>query len=85
MKRLVKYFKGKSVKQRIIICIVLTAFLTLIFFSIKAHFFDVPTDEAAQENDPQFHISLTDAGLLIAAVVIYSIHKIREKRKQGRL
>ena len=86
MKRLIKYFKGKSVKQRITIGIILAAALMLVIFTIKANFFDVPPETAeAQESEPQFHINLVDIGILLATLVIYSIHKIREKRKQGRL
>ena len=88
IKRLYKAFMSKSVKQRIIICIVITTLLTLLFFIIKANIFDVPL-ETAEENGqterPQFHISLIDVGLLLAAIAAFSIHKIREKRKQRRL
>ncbi|MCH5209127.1 MAG: hypothetical protein J1F04_09595 [Oscillospiraceae bacterium] len=34
---------------------------------------------------PSFHISLIDMGVLISVITAYSVHKIREKRKQGRL
>ena len=86
MKRIIKYFKGKSVKQRIAIGIILVAVLTLLIFTIKANFFDVPPETAeTQESEPQFHINLVDVGILLTTLVVYSIHKIREKRKQGRL
>lgn len=88
MKQLNNSFMGKSVKQRIVICLVAVVLLTLLFFIIKANFFDVPletAEEAEQAERPQFHISLIDAGLLLAAVIAFSIHKIREKRKQRRM
>lgn len=88
MKQLNNSFMGKSVKQRIAICLVAVVLLTLLFFIIKANFFDVPleaAEEAEQAERPQFHISLIDAGLLLAAVIAFSIHKIREKRKQRRM
>lgn len=88
IKRLYNAFMSKSVKQRIIICIVITALLTLLFFVIKANFFDIPletSEETQQTERPQFHISLVDIGLLLAAVAAFSIHKIREKRKQRRM
>lgn len=88
IKRLYNAFMSKSVKQRIIICIVITVLLTLLFFVIKANFFDIPletAEETQQTERPQFHISLVDMGLLLAAVAAFSIHKIREKRKQRRM
>lgn len=88
IKRLYHAFMSKSVKQRIIICIVITVLLTLLFFVIKANFFDIPletSEETQQTERPQFHISLVDIGLLLAAVAAFSIHKIREKRKQRRM
>lgn len=36
-------------------------------------------------NEPMFHISLIDVGILLAVVSAYCVHKIREKKKQGRL
>lgn len=36
------YITGKSVKQRVCICVVLTIMLTLLFFTVKANFFDNP-------------------------------------------
>lgn len=99
--KLKAYWGGKSVKQRICICIVLTVMLTLLFFTVKENFFgvsDTPqtsvseSAESAAENgttenyeQPQFHISLIDAGILLAVITAYSVHKIREKKKQGRL
>lgn len=42
--------------------------------------------ETADESEPpSFHISLIDAGVLLAVIGAYSVHKIREKKKQGRL
>lgn len=80
---------GKSVKQRIFICIIAIVLLTFLFFIIKkANVFDMPPDtaEGAEPADrPQFHISLVDIGLLTAVTGAYVIHKIREKRKQRRL
>ena len=84
IKKLYNSFMGKSVKQRIFICIIAVVLLTFLFFIIKANIFDMPPDtaEGAEPADrPQFHISLVDIGLLTA----YIIHKIREKRKQRRL
>lgn len=107
IKKLYAYITGKSIKQRICICIVATAMITLLFFTIKANFFDRPvTDSIPQteisesvemsegesgeaitaENElPTFHISLIDVGVLLIVVTAYCIHKIREKKKQGRL
>lgn len=88
IKRLYNAIMSKNVKQRIIICIVITVLLTLLFFVIKANFFDIPletSEETQQTERPQFHISLVDMGLLLAAVAAFSIHKIREKRKQRRM
>ena len=42
IKKLYAYITGKSVKQRICICIVLTAVLTLLIFTVKANLFDEP-------------------------------------------
>ena len=85
-------FRSKSVKQRVYICIALTALLTLLFFTIKANFIDKPSASPASEfaetveyETPEFHISLIDAGILLGVIGAYSVHKIREKRKQGRL
>lgn len=85
MKKLYSRFMEKSIKQRVCICIVLVAVLTLLFFTIKANFFDIPTEATEQYESPQFHVSLVDMGLLLGSVTVYSIHKIREKRKQRRL
>ena len=98
IKKLYNYFIRKSVKQRICICIVLTVMLTLFFFTVKENFFGHNTpqtsvSESAEniEGDmteyepPRFHISLIDMGVLLAVITAYSVHKIREKRKQGRL
>lgn len=101
------YITGKSVKQRVCICVVLTIMLTLLFFTVKANFFDNPETpqtsvseydeytESSTENGtynteenyepPKFHISLIDVGVLLAVIAAYSIHKIREKRKQRRM
>lgn len=80
---------GKSVKQRIFICIISVVLLTFLFFIIKkANIFDMVPDtaEGAEPADrPRFHISLVDIGLLAAVTGAYVIHKIREKRKQRRL
>ena len=91
-------------KQRIYICIVLVAMLTLFFFTVKENFFghsspQTSVSEAAENitevetteispteyEPPSFHISLIDMGVLLAVIAAYSVHKIREKRKQGRL
>lgn len=87
IRKLYNSFMNKSIKQRIIICIVITAMFTLLFFAIKANFFDVPleAEEAEQADRPQFHISLIDMGLLAVVIIAYIIHKIREKRKQKRM
>lgn len=98
IKKLYAYITGKSVKQRICICIVLTLTITLVVFTIKGNFFDKPPQaqntsmsESAENNEeppnepPKFHISLVDSGVLLGAITVYSVHKIREKRKQGRL
>lgn len=93
IKKLKAYWNGKSVKQRIYICIALTAMLTLLFFTVKANFIDKPTapptaSEAAETEDykpPEFHISLIDAGVLLGVIGAYSVHRIREKKRQGRL
>lgn len=102
-KKLYAYITGKSVKQRICICIVLTAMLTLLFFTVKANLFDKPNtpqtlgtsisesaessteSEAEGYEPPSFHISLIDSGVLLIVIATYSVHKIREKRKQRRL
>lgn len=39
-KRIYAYITGKSVKQRVYICIALTAMITLLVFTVKANFFD---------------------------------------------
>lgn len=97
-KKLYAYITGKSVKQRICICIVLTVMLTFVVFTIKGSFIDKPPQtpntsmsESAENSEeppnepPKFHISLVDSGILLGAIAVYSVHKIREKRKQGRL
>lgn len=103
IKKILEIFMKKSVKQRICLCIVLTAVLTILAFSIKAYFFDEQSDSTSQteisqaannaekdnsaasaNNSPQFHISWIDVGVLLAAILAYSIHKIHEKRKQQR-
>lgn len=93
IKKLKAYWNGKSLKQRIYICIALTALLTLLFFTIKANFIDKPTTptttsestETEEYKPPEFHVSLIDAGILLGVIGAYSVHKIREKKKQGRL
>ena len=102
IKKLKSYWNGKSVKQRIYICIALTALLTLVFFTVKVNFFDksnappVSVSESSEVTEsngettdesesPSFHVSLVDAGILLAVISVYSVHKIREKKKQGRL
>ncbi len=93
IKKLKAYWGGKSVKQRVYICIVLTAMLTLLFFTVKTNFIDKPTEpantsesaETEEYQPPEFHISLIDAGILLVVIGAYSVHKIREKKKQGRL
>ena len=88
IKKLYNSFMGKSVKQRIFICIIAVVLLTFLFFIIKANFFDIPLEpaEGSEPSDrPQFHISFVDIGLLVAVTGAYVIHKIREKRKQRRL
>ena len=93
IKKLKAYWNGKSLKQRIYICIALTALLTLLFFTVKANFIDKPTAptttsesaETEENKPPEFHISLIDAGILLGVIGAYSVHKIREKKKQGRL
>ena len=49
IKKLYAYITGKSVKQRICICIVATAMITLLVFTIKANFFDRPVDNPQTE------------------------------------
>ncbi|MBD5128317.1 MAG: hypothetical protein HDT43_00085 [Ruminococcaceae bacterium] len=48
---------------------------------------DGETENGSEEKyePPKFHISLIDVGVLLGVIAAYSIHKIREKRKQGRL
>lgn len=82
IKKLYAYITEKSVKQRICIGIVAAVMLSLIFFTIKANFFDITV---ADSGLPQFRISLVDIGVLLAVIAAYCIHKIREKKKQGRL
>ena len=82
IKKLYAYITGKSVKQRICIGIVAAVMLSLIFFTIKANFFDITV---ADSGLPPFRISLVDIGVLLAVIAAYCIHKIREKKKQGRL
>ena len=107
IKKLYAYITGKSIKQRICICIVATAMITLLFFTVKANFFDKPVTDitpqteisesietsesesgeaiTAEKELPVFRISLIDVGVLLIVVTVYCIHKIREKKKQGRL
>lgn len=49
IKKLYAYITGKSVKQRICICIVATAMITLLVFTVKANFFDRPLDNPQTE------------------------------------
>ena len=49
IKKLYAYITGKSVKQRICICIVATAMITLLVFTVKANFFDRPVDNPQTE------------------------------------
>ena len=49
IKKLYAYITGKSVKQRICICIVATAMITLLVFTVKANFFDRPVDNSQTE------------------------------------
>lgn len=57
VKKLYSYITGKSVRQRVCICIVLTAVITLIVFTVKANFFGKPI----ADNAPQSEISeMTD-------------------------
>lgn len=49
IKKLYVYITGKSVKQRICICIVATAMITLLVFTVKANFFDRPVDNPQTE------------------------------------
>lgn len=43
-------------------------------------------EETAEESEPPaFHISLIDIGVLLGVIGAYSVHKIREKKRQGRL
>lgn len=49
IKKLYSYITGKSVKQRICICIVATAMITLLVFTVKANFFDRPVDNPQTE------------------------------------
>lgn len=107
-KKIHTYITGKSVRQRICICIVMAVMLTFLFFTVKANFFDNPeppqtsvseyaehTDNAAESGTedsiaenyepPKFHISLIDVGVLLAVIAAYSIHKIREKKRQRRM
>lgn len=49
IKKLYAYITGKSIKQRICICIVATAMITLLVFTIKANFFDRPVDNPQTE------------------------------------
>lgn len=48
IKKLYAYITGKSVKQRICICIVAAAVITLLAFTIKANFIDKPLDNFPQ-------------------------------------
>ncbi len=85
MKKLIIAFKEKSVKQKIAIIVVAVAMLTLLFFTIKANFFDVPAEADGADSKPQFRIGISDTIMLLAVVVVYGIHKFREKRKQRRM
>lgn len=99
-KKIYSYITGKSVKQRIYICIALTAVITLAFFTVKANFFDnrQPQTSVSENSEnteiqtenadnklPPFKISFIDTGVLLGVVVAYGIHKIREKKRQRRL
>lgn len=50
---------------------------------------EVTTSESASEvtqttEPPSFHISIIDVGLLVAVVSAYTIHKIRERKRERR-
>lgn len=68
IKKLYAYITGKSVRQRICICIVLTAMLTLIFFTVKVNFYDTPhipqtsAAENAENDDGNETVENTSAG-----------------------
>lgn len=87
IRKIAAYIKGKSVKQRIYIGIVLVVMVTLIVFTIKANFIDAPTADSSADTSslPSFHISLVDVGVLLAVVTAYLIHKYRELKKQRRM
>lgn len=50
---------------------------------------EVTTSEATAEvtqttEPPSFHISLIDVGILIAVITAYTIHKLRERKRERR-
>lgn len=101
MKWLKNYWAGKSVRQRIYLCIVMVLLLTFLFFVVKGNTFDklVPTsqqtsvsqsadngeDSAETVEEIHFHISWIDIGVLGAVFAAYGIHKYRQKKKEKRL
>ena len=101
MKWLKNYWAGKSVRQRIYLCIVMVLLLIFIFFVVKGNTFDKLTstppqtsvsqssDSGEDSDEPveeiHFHISWIDIGILGAVFVAYGIHKYREKKKEKRL
>ncbi len=85
MKKLYAYFKGKSVKQRICIFVVIFVMFMLLFFTIKSNFIDKTPVPQTDNKLPEFHISFIDLGILFGVITAYSVHKIREKKRQGRL
>ena len=101
MKWLKNYWSGKSVRQRIYLCIVMALLLTFLFFVVKGNIFDklVPTsqqasvsqssdngeDSAETVEEIHFHISWIDIGILVVVFGAYGIHKYREKKKGKRL
>lgn len=50
-KKIYAYITGKSVRQRVCICIVLTVMLTFLFFTVKANFFDKPDTPQASASE----------------------------------
>lgn len=72
-KKIYAYITGKSVKQRICICIVLTVMLTLLFFTVKVNFFDTPEPEPQQSvsDDAGYAESAADTGTDSSAVENY--------------
>ena len=101
MKRLKEYWAGKSVRQRIYLCIVLVLLLIFLYFIVKGNTFDKltstppqtsisQTSESGEENietaeEIHFHISWIDIGILTVVFGAYGIHKYREKKKGKRL